>query len=114
MPPKTGIAHYTIDYAADPRGVRLDAGSDGQRHGNLIFAAVAYDANNKQINSFWHPLQVDLRPAEYALAQTSGIFFQKEFDVPAGTVALRVGVYDPASGRMGTLDVPLTLAVTQP
>jgi len=47
-------------------------------------------------------------------AETTGIFFQKEFDVAEGTVALRAGVYDPASGRMGTLDIPLTPAVAKP
>jgi hypothetical protein len=40
--------------------------------------------------------------------------FKKEFDVLEGSVALRAGVHDPASGRMGTLDIPLTPAVAKP
>jgi VWFA-related protein len=109
-----GSIHYTLVYAANPQGVLLDEGADHQRHGHLIFAAAAYDANDKAINAFWHALQLDLDPAQYLQAQTSGIFFQKEFEVPEGAAALRVGVYDPASGRMGTLDIPLTPAVAKP
>lgn len=109
-----GSIHYTLVYAANPQGVPLEEGADHQRHGHLIFAAAAYDAKDKAINAFWHVLQLDLDPAQYQQAQTSGIFFQKEFDVPEGTVTLRVGVYDPASGRMGTLDIPLTSAVAKP
>jgi hypothetical protein len=79
-----------------------------------MFSAAAYDAKGEAINAFWHVLQLDLDPTQYLQAQTSGVFFHKEFDVPEGTVALRVGVYDPASGRMGTLDIPLTPAVAKP
>jgi len=86
----------------------------GQQSARLIFAAAAYDAHDKLINSFWHALPLDLSPAEYAQAQTSGIFFQKEFDVPEGTMALRVAVFDPASGGMGTLEIPPSSAVTKP
>jgi VWFA-related protein len=109
-----GTLPYTLVYAANPQGVRLDEGANHQRHGHLIFAAAAYDAHDKLINSFWHALPLDLGPAEYAQAQTSGIFFQKEFDVPEGTIALRVAVFDPASGGMGALDIPLSPAVTKP
>jgi hypothetical protein len=109
-----GSIHYTLVYAANPQGVLLDEGADHQRHGHLMFAAAAYDAKDEAINAFWHVLELDLDPAQYLQAQASGIFFQKEFDVPAGSVALRVGVFDPASGRMGTLDIPLTPAVAKP
>ncbi len=109
-----GSIHYTLVYAANPQGVLLDEGADHQRHGHLMFAAAAYDAKDEAINAFWHVLELELDPAQYLQAQASGIFFQKEFDVPTGSVALRVGVFDPASGRMGTLDIPLTPAVARP
>lgn len=36
-------------------------------------------------------------------------FFQ-QLDLPAGALFLRIGIHDPASNKVGTLEVPVTVA----
>jgi len=39
-------------------------------------------------------------------AETSGIPFHFDFDLPPGDVYLRAGIYDPSTNRAGTLEIP--------
>ena len=45
--------------------------------------------------------------AGYSVYLKAGLRIHEELDVPAGEVFLRTGLYDPASGNIGTLEIPL-------
>jgi hypothetical protein len=43
--------------------------------------------------------------------QAKGISFSLDIDVPAADVYLRSGIYDQATSRAGTLEIPLAAVV---
>lgn len=51
-------------------------------------------------------IDLAIRPDQMALAESSGIPFHFDFDLPPGDVYLRAGVYDPSTNRAGTLEIP--------
>jgi len=46
-------------------------------------------------------------PEAYAKFLRSGIQLHQLIDLPQGSLYLRSGIYDPGSGHMGTLEIPL-------
>ena len=53
-------------------------------------------------------IELNIKPERWAAVQQTGIPFRLQFDVPQGDVYLRTGVYDNASTRAGTIEIPLT------
>ena len=52
--------------------------------------------------------RLNIKPDTYALFGTSGVQIHVEAEVPAkGQFWLRSGVFDQASGNVGTLEIPL-------
>ena len=52
-------------------------------------------------------MNLAIRPDQMAIAESSGIPFHFDFDMPPGDVYLRAGVYDSSTERAGTLEIPL-------
>jgi hypothetical protein len=44
----------------------------------------------------------------YAVFQNYGVQFNADFQVPKGQFWLRAGVYDQATQRVGTMEIPLS------
>jgi VWFA-related protein len=100
---------YVISYTADINAIHLTATDDGIRHGSLLSMVIAYDQQGKALNSTLYALKIDLEPKVYAELQRTGMPFYQELDIPLGEVVLRTGIYDPGSGKMGSLEFPITI-----
>jgi len=50
---------------------------------------------------------MSLEPRLYAAFEQGGAPVHQEIDVPQGDVFLRTGIYDTATGKAGTLEIPL-------
>jgi hypothetical protein len=50
---------------------------------------------------------IAVQPEAYAQFLQSGIQLHQVIDLPKGELYLRTGIYDPASGHIGTLEIPL-------
>ena len=50
-----------------------------------------------------------LQPADLQVLMRTGLRIQQALPLKPGTYQLRLGVVDRLSGRMGTIDVPLTI-----
>jgi hypothetical protein len=59
-------------------------------------------------NVFSQTLAFSLRPATYASMLQTGVRYQKEIEIPAKAVELKVLVGSLASGKSGTLTIPLS------
>jgi hypothetical protein len=56
-------------------------------------------------------VNLNLDPARYKAAQTTGINLFFEIDAPAEAATLRSGVYDLNANLAGTLELPLSRVV---
>jgi VWFA-related protein len=104
---KGPVTRYGVDFAIALSDLKLEAASDGTRHGNIEIVLVAYDREGKPLNMFKTTGVLALKPNEYAALQKGGLQIQEKIDVPAGYAYLRTGVYDVRSGAAGTLGIPL-------
>jgi VWFA-related protein len=105
---KGPVTRYNVSYAVALQSVGFSSTADGLRHADLRFAAVAYDSDGKALNSSTQDAQLQLKPETYATLMRSGLQCRQQIDVPNGQAFLRTGVYDPSTGSVGTLEIPLS------
>ena len=108
---KGGLVRYQMDYAVAEPTLSFSTTPDGLHHGTVRFAAVAFDQNGNVLNSTVQEVQLHLKPGTYSAFSQVGLQFRQELDLPKNAVFLRTGVYDPLSGRIGTLEVPVQVTV---
>jgi len=80
----------------------------GQKTPKVQFAGVAWDNDGKQCASF-SGLFHAVSQAQYETLLRTGLQVHEEIPLKPGSYQLRLGVMDRLSGRIGTLDVPLTI-----
>jgi VWFA-related protein len=107
-PPLKGpLTRYSIDYAIGPRALDLSPLPSGDRRGEIVIAATAWDPDGKALTGNAQTYSFTVTPAQYLESGQIGLQFHQSLDIAAGQVFLRLGIYDPASGNMGTLEIPL-------
>lgn len=109
---KGGAHRYIMDLSVDPEGLTFTDGADGTRHVELECALVAYDGGGNSVNSLGRKFELHLSPQQYEQVVDSGrtIPLRLAMDLPVGEVALRVVIYEPASARVGSLEIPVKVA----
>ncbi len=105
---KAPVTRYTVNFALSTDGLTLVPGPDGVRHATIEVALVAYSQQGTPLNWEVRYFGLAIRPEQNAIAETSGIPFHFDFDMPPGDVYLRTGIYQAATSKAGTLEVPLT------
>ena len=74
-----------------------------------MFVASVWDAKGKPAGSASATFNEHLTPAQLASLLRTGLQLHQEMALKPGTYDLRLGVVDRQSGKIGTLDVPLTV-----
>lgn len=110
---KGPATRYSATFTVPADRLTLDPAADGVRHGNIEVTLLGYDRDGQPLNWMVRMLQLAFPPDRYAAVQAKGISFSLEIDVPAADVYLRSGIYDQASSRAGTLEIPLAALVAQ-
>jgi VWFA-related protein len=110
---KGPVTRYTVIFNVSADRLRLDSTPDGVHHGNLEVTLLGYDRDGKPLNWMVRMIELSLPPDRYAVAQANGVTFALSIDVPASDIYLRSGIYDQASGKAGTLEIPLTAVVAE-
>ncbi|MGA2672179.1 MAG: VWA domain-containing protein [Terracidiphilus sp.] len=105
---KAPFTRYGVDFVLSMDGLDLFPGPNGVRQGKVEVALVAYDHDGKPLNWMVHFVGLVVRPEQYEMARKSGIPFHLDIDVPPGEVYLRTGIFDTASSKAGTLEIPLS------
>ena len=106
-PAPVRLQKYLIDYGVvDPKLKTLAA--QGGKPATLEFAAAAYDADGRLLNSI---LNEGLASGDTEPGGKSGSLFHavQELDVPPGACWIRLAVRDKLDNRTGTLEVRLPL-----
>ncbi len=108
------FTRFSVDFAIHERDLKLDPTADGVRHGNLELTLIAYDHYGNPLNWMVRSMDFSLSPERYTQFLQVGLQLHFEIDAPRSSAYLRTGVYDVASGKSGTLEVPLSAAVVTP
>jgi hypothetical protein len=106
-PSPVKLQKYRIDYGIfDPQLKALAA--NGGRLAKLEFAAAAYDADGRLLNSM---LNEGLAAAETEVNEKGRALFhaEQELEAPPGAAWIRLAVRDTLNNRTGTLEVRLPL-----
>lgn len=103
----TPLHRYTVRFFLSPQELNLVAGPDGVRRAPVEVALVAYSQQGQSLNWLIRSVNLAIRPDQMAFAQTNGIPFHFDFDIPPGDVYLRAGIYEPGTQRAGTLEIPV-------
>jgi hypothetical protein len=105
---------YTVNFSLSTEGLSLVPDADGIRRGTIEVALVAYSQEGTPLDWEVRSIGLAIRPEQSTIAESTGIPFHFDIDAPPGDVYLRTGIYDAASSRAGTLEIPLsTVTVAQ-
>jgi VWFA-related protein len=107
---KPPFTRYSLNFALTPDGLGLVPGADGVRRGKIEVAIVAYDQQGKALNWQVRFMGLAIRPEQSAIAQSTGIPFHFDFDLPNGEVYLRTGIFDASTSKAGTLELQVNAA----
>lgn len=107
-----------VDSTVDAAGIDFTTDAAGVRHGKLLVLLVALTASKdgKPVTQPDSPpqtsgsLHLDYTPEQYRSVLKSGIRFGMKLPLKPGSYRLRLGVSDMNNHRLGTLDMPVTIA----
>ena len=98
-----------VDILVDVHDLALAGGADHRQAPDVMFVAAAWDMNGKPNGSVSANYRQALSPAELASLMHTGLQVHQEIQLKPGSYQLRLGVVDRLSGKIGTLDVPVTV-----
>jgi VWFA-related protein len=110
LPPQSVGDATEVDILIDVHDLALTEEKE-QKRPDVQFVAVAWDASGKQSASFSDTFHAPLPPAELESLMRTGLQINRAMLLKPGSYQLRLGVLDRISGRVGTLDVPLTIGM---
>lgn len=100
--------HYAVDFAVDRNDLDLplDA-TDGLHKGTLALSLIVYDKYGDIITRRDYRVPLTIKPDVWKLFAQTGVQLHAEFDAPKDQLWLRTGIYDQATHKVGTMEVPL-------
>ena len=109
---KKGGDRYTVAFAIDLKDLRLKLDPDGNHKGKLNISLIAYDRYGNIGSRNDQVITLDIKPDVYAFFQNYGVQFNADIAVPKGQFWLRTGIYDQATQRVGTMEIPLSSVIS--
>lgn len=106
---KGPVTRYLVQMDVDPHGIAWKRMAGNGGHAQLEVTMVAWSPQGKRLNYTDRRLGVHLTAQQVQEAVKHGLPLQQEIDLPAGPCVLRVAVRDMTTGRMGTVQIPLTV-----
>ena len=107
------LTRYSVDFLIRWTDVDLQLTPQGNHGGRIQLGVIAYGRDGKPVNWVGVTQNMNINPATFAAIQRSGIPAHLEIDLPQQDVYLATGVYDWASQKAGTLEIPLNLLQAQ-
>jgi VWFA-related protein len=99
---------YSVDFAVDLDDLHLKLDADGLHKGKLNLSMIVYDKYGQVTSREDHLVNLEINPTAYAAFQKTGLQMHGQILVPKGQFWLRTGVYDEASHKVGTMEIPLS------
>jgi hypothetical protein len=112
LPPDAPGKATQIDFLIDVHDLQFLMSPDQRRQPNLMFVAAAWDEKGNAEGSVSGTYQQILQPTDVQVLLHTGLRLQQQLLLKPGKYQLRLGLVDRLSGKMGTIDVPLTVKPT--
>jgi hypothetical protein len=110
------LTRYSFQYEISPSQISFIDGTDGTHNGSVELDLAAYDAEGKLVTSLHQTVKMTLN--DKTVTNNEPLNFSQQLDLPAGQLFVRVGVLDPTTNKVGTLELPLKvekgLAIKKP
>jgi VWFA-related protein len=109
------LTRYGFTYVVPAEQIKFADGPKSTHKGSLEFDIAVYDSNDKLQTGLSQTLKMPVSDATYRqlAAGKSPIRFFQQIDLPPGQLFVRVGVLDPATDKVGTLELPLKVGGKQ-
>ena len=106
---KGRATRYVVQMDVDPHAIawRRIRGNGG--HASLEVTMVAWSPLGKRLNYVDRGFGVNLTAQQVQEAVKHGLPLDAEIDLPAGRCVLRIAVHDITTGRIGTVQIPVTV-----
>jgi hypothetical protein len=108
-PPHTKGAPYDAVFTFDPTQIALTETPDGVRTASIELDLGAYDFYGKLVATRSQTFKIAVTPAQYNGFYRTPLKFSLPIDLPRGQLTLRAGLFDTATNKAGTLELPLTV-----
>ncbi len=112
LPPDAPGKATQIDFLIDVHDLQFLMSPDQRRQPNLMFVAAAWDEKGNAEGSVSGTYQQILQPTDVQVLLHTGLRLQQQLLLKPGKYQLRLGLVDRLSGKMGTIDAPLTVKPT--
>ncbi len=104
-PAAKGTTAFHVDYSLSTAGLSPSE-IDGASRATIVFAAIALDSNGERIGQTLDRVRFALAPG----SPPRKLLVQQQINLPKGGDFLALAVWDPISGHLGTLQIPVTVS----
>ena len=104
------LTRYGFLYSLPADQIAFADEAGGNRHGALELDVVAYDSVGNVVSSLRQAIDVTPTGDQATQSARSPLRYFLQLDLPTGRMHLRVGVLDKVSNKVGTVEVPVTVA----
>ena len=104
-----GTHSFVVDLNVDLQDLTFAEDAGGARRAQLECAFLAYDSEGKAVKSLGRRFDLKLETEQYERmrAARNSVPMRLVVELPASAVVLRTVVYDPASIKTGSLEIPI-------
>jgi VWFA-related protein len=103
-PAPKGTAAFRIDYSLSTAGLS-PATTDGAPRATVFFAAIALDSSGERIGQALDRVRFPLAPD----GPPRKLQVEQQIDLPKGGDFIALTVWDPVSGHLGTIQIPVAV-----
>ncbi len=104
-PAAKGTTAFHVDYSLSTAGLSPSE-IDGASRATIVFAAIALDSTGERIGQTLDRVRFPLAPG----GPVHKLQVEQQIDLPKGGDFLALAVWDPVSGHIGTLQIPVTVS----
>jgi VWFA-related protein len=104
------LVRYDFGFSLPSDQITLATASDGARKGSLDLAIAVYDGDGRMLNFVSQTGVVAVKPERMAQFLQKPFQIPLQLDLPPGKIFVRVGVRDVVSEKIGTFEIPVTVA----
>jgi VWFA-related protein len=110
---KAPLRRCAVDFSITTNDLRFQATADGIRHAKIRIMLIVYSRRGQPLQVASRIIDVAISPDDFKDSQQAGLRIHGEVEFPVGESHLRTGVYDYATGSVGTLTVPVSITDKQ-
>jgi hypothetical protein len=112
IPPDGPGGPTRIDYLVDVHDLTFSQLADHRQAPDVMFVAAAWDTAGSPKGNVSASFHLPSNAGQLDVLSRTGLQIHQEMMLKPGAYQLRLGVLDRISGKMGTLDVPLSIEPT--